>query len=174
MKSKNLINRKFNRLTVISQSKTRDNHGQRIWKCKCDCGKISYHAGSEYRLSQIKSCGCSRRTRDTDSAYSEYLSDYKWGAKTRNLEFNLSIDEFKRIIHSNCVYCGIEPKNRTLTRNKLKLTIKVNGIDRKDNNKGYTKENSLACCEDCNRAKRNLTYEYFLSYINRLMKYNVF
>lgn len=42
-----------------------------------------------------------------------------------------------------------------------------NGIDRVDNFKGYTLENSVPCCTICNRAKSNMLYDDFMSYIQR-------
>ena len=36
------------------------------------------------------------------------------------------------------------------------------------NNDGYNLENCVSCCEDCNKAKRNLSYDQFLDLIKRI------
>jgi len=42
----------------------------------------------------------------------------------------------------------------------------MSGIDRKDNNLGYTPENSLPCCTLCNMMKRTYSYDNFYKIIN--------
>ncbi len=51
---------------------------------------------------------------------------YLKGAKSRKLDFNLSIQQFEYIISLPCIYCGDKDKI---------------GIDRKDNNIGYILSN---------------------------------
>lgn len=46
-----------------------------------------------------------------------------------------------------------------------------NGIDRIDNAKGYTIENSVTCCKRCNFAKRNMSYDEFISWGKKLGNY---
>ena len=45
-----------------------------------------------------------------------------------------------------------------------------NGIDRIDNNKGYTKENCVPCCDICNRIKMDLPYNVFIEHITKCYK----
>tara|TARA_R110000822_G_scaffold63045_1_gene155137 strand:+ start:76 stop:567 length:492 start_codon:yes stop_codon:yes gene_type:complete len=47
-----------------------------------------------------------------------------------------------------CHYCGCE--------------IEVTGLDRKDNDKGYTPDNVVPCCRGCNRKKQTKPYEQYL------------
>jgi flagellar biosynthesis GTPase FlhF len=65
----------------------------------------------------------------------------------------ITLEEFKKIISNPCVYCG-ENKNRR-------------GIDRIDNSKGYTVENSAPCCKVCNYMKRTMTVMEFLMHIKK-------
>ena len=46
-----------------------------------------------------------------------------------------------------------------------------NGIDRKNNGKGYTEDNIVSCCKQCNFAKRNMSYKEFKFWINKLVKF---
>ena len=57
------------------------------------------------------------------------------------LEYYGDFDEFSSLVDKECYYCHYYKKEE------------VNGIDRVDNTKGYTKENSVSCCEMCNRIK---------------------
>lgn len=64
-----------------------------------------------------------------------------------------------------CYWCGSPPVTREFWKTEEKSrTIKYacNGIDRKDNKKGYTKQNTLPCCWTCNRMKRDWKAEDFL------------
>lgn len=52
-----IAGQKFGKLTAISP--TEDKKGTSIvWKCQCDCGKITYASVSALKYGAIKSCGC--------------------------------------------------------------------------------------------------------------------
>jgi hypothetical protein len=82
---------------------------------------------------------------------------YSFAAKRRGYQFDLSFDEFVKIFHDNCDYCGKEDSR---------------GVDRVDNSIGYIKENSVACCEMCNKMKWKWNKEEFLIQINKIYKLN--
>jgi hypothetical protein len=73
---------------------------------------------------------------------------YRRGAESRNIEFLLTFDEFNNFWGKNCYYCTDK--------------IKTVGIDRIDNNKGYTIENCVPCCGICNRMKMQYTMDNFI------------
>ena len=52
-----MTGKKFHRLTVIREA-GRDNSGQVLWECRCDCGNISIVRGRDLRSGVTKSCGC--------------------------------------------------------------------------------------------------------------------
>lgn len=81
---------------------------------------------------------------------------YKHCAKKRNLVFELLIEEFADIIRNPCIYCG--------------ETDKI-GIDRIDNNLGYTLSNSKPCCKLCNYMKRTNSVDEFLEHIKKVYTY---
>ena len=69
-------------------------------------------------------------------------------AKIRNIEWNVTLEEFKPIIKNPCAYCGT-----------VNLGLGV-GIDRIDSALPYEPSNMIACCGTCNKIKHNaLTYE---------------
>lgn len=55
-----LIGKRFGRLLVISRTNRRNNKRSVIWKCKCNCGNITYVATHELKKGVIRSCGCLR------------------------------------------------------------------------------------------------------------------
>lgn len=82
---------------------------------------------------------------------------YKRNAKKRGIEFELTKDEFSNMIEQNCTYCGDSERI---------------GIDRKDNNKGYTLENSVPCCTSCNYMKKDLSVKEFIDKCNKVVIHN--
>lgn len=52
-----LIGKVFERLTVIAED-GRDNWGQVLWKCSCECGNEIVTAGGSLRGGHTQSCGC--------------------------------------------------------------------------------------------------------------------
>lgn len=78
-------------------------------------------------------------------------NSYKNRADKKGLQFDLSTAKFKEISSGPCHYCT---KQNTSTH--------TNGTDRKDNNIGYTIENSLPCCRECNSMKSDLEYSAFI------------
>lgn len=72
---------------------------------------------------------------------------YKDGARSRKLPFDLTFDDFCFYWQKPCYYCNSE--------------IVTIGIDRVDNSKGYSINNCVPCCAQCNIAKSTMsTNEY--------------
>ena len=68
-------------------------------------------------------------------------------AKERGLEFTLSLSDMRRLLtKKRCYYTGI-----ILTDNGIEPSKRT--LDRKNNTKGYTPENTVACCHAANRLK---------------------
>ena len=89
---------------------------------------------------------------------------YKFDAKRKGREFRLSQEEFLIITKKKCFYCGADPSNEGIINSEGDKARKYSGIDRVDNNKGYTKDNCVACCKICNWMKRNLTIDEFIGH----------
>lgn len=49
---------KFGKLTVLEEKIDKESNQGKIWKCKCDCGKICYILGRSLTGNNTKSCGC--------------------------------------------------------------------------------------------------------------------
>jgi len=93
-------------------------------------------------------------------------------AKSRKLSWNISLDEWIKLTQQNCHICGVEPK---LRYGKIHDTIgektPINGLDRVENQKGYTLDNVKSCCTDCNYMKHKMTEEYFYKHIEKIWRF---
>ena len=83
-------------LTAIRYTDEQAKDGQRIWMCKCDCGKETQIKTSEF--GKIKSCGCLikqiRQQHPNWRGYNDIsmsmINKIYTSAKKRGLEYNLS------------------------------------------------------------------------------------
>jgi hypothetical protein len=87
------------------------------------------------------------RFRNLERAYREYI---KSALKRGYGDFELDFEEFKIIVTLPCNYC------------KSIKEDEANGIDRLNNDIGYTKENCVPACWKCNRMKHFYNPEFFL------------
>jgi hypothetical protein len=86
------------------------------------------------------------------------------------LEFSLTKEEFVCISEQICHYCGCAPERRKAGPT-LHSDWAWNGIDRKDNNYGYTTDNCVACCILCNLMKGSLPYQEFINWIAKAYRH---
>lgn len=95
---------------------------------------------------------------------------YRNRAIRKGLEFTLTDNDFIRIITSNCVYCGQEAKNETRKLRNFNLAVLT--VDRKDNTKGYTLENCVSACKNCNFSKMQFSHHQYLEHIKKVYEHN--
>lgn len=58
-KKSNLVDREFERLTVIRETTDRlSGGGGVVWECECDCGTICYATSGQLNSGHKRSCGC--------------------------------------------------------------------------------------------------------------------
>lgn len=109
-----------------------------------------------------------------EEGFNMLVGNYKRNAKRSGREFSLTKEQFKNLVESNCTYCGIEPRQSMFSRNHMtefsreRTRFTYNGIDRKNSTLGYSLENSVPCCKQCNAAKTDMPYEEFMNFISRL------
>lgn len=117
--------------------------------------------------------GNCRGVNGQDSIRLKYLWLYKFAYKRRasrkGLEFSLSEDQFLTLVTSNCHYCGQSYLSETRVVNKK--AVQMLTVDRKDSNKGYTAENCVPACKQCNTIKMDYSYEEFINKINKIAKH---
>lgn len=178
------IGKVFGRLLVVNLIKF-----SRYYKyeCLCECGKITKQYAQGLLKGTVKSCGCLHkeiikqektkprkdiRTGVNASAVNTVFNTYKRNAAKRGYEFLLTKEQFYNIIIQDCTNCGTKAyQKEKVHHHKFSPWFTYTGIDRIDNTKGYTIENSEACCTICNKAKGILTAEQFQIWINNLIEF---
>lgn len=183
--SKITIGNRYGRLVVTNvEGLGAGKHAVAI--CQCDCGNVT--KVSSHLLKKIKSCGCSQydlnfiKKRDADSynclpkgeaMMNSYFHSYVNAAKKRNLPFTLTKQQFIDLTSMSCHYCGAEPTYKMLYKKDGRPMhnggIVVNGVDRMNNTDGYSLENSVACCSECNFAKHARSKESFVAHCQRVV-----
>ena len=116
------------------------------------------------------SCCIDQTERKISSAFTSVYHQYKAGATKRGYSFNLTKDQLRKLTSSDCYYCKKPPSNKQRQFNGSGGEYIYNGVDRMDNNKGYSLENCLPCCSICNHAKHNLTYDQFVEMVVRIFQ----
>ena len=93
----------------------------------------------------------------TDHHEVHYCAYNKRSIERYGIEINRQF--YNTIVLQPCYLCGKKP---TQTHK--------NGIDRFDNNIGYTEDNCKSCCGDCNMMKRNYSHELVIQQCSNIMK----
>ena len=84
---------------------------------------------------------------------------YKRNADIKNLDFIISYDDYINIVAQNCYYCSIVQERG------------FNGIDRKDQTKGYILENCVSCCKMCNYLKGSTSDDVFIKRVQHILTF---
>ena len=66
---KDLRNQKFGKLTVLELSDKKGINNSSIWKCQCDCGKITYVTTNCLTSGGTQSCGCGSSKNEIGNTY---------------------------------------------------------------------------------------------------------
>lgn len=59
----NLTGKRFGRLVVLAYLGKTKSKSSSLWRCRCDCGKMTRSAGNKLRGNHTRSCGCLSRSR---------------------------------------------------------------------------------------------------------------
>lgn len=95
-------------------------------------------------------------TRNYNQQPNGKYQQYKNNAKKRDLPFLISFEEFNQFWQQPCYYCG--------------SNIPTIGLDRVDNEQGYSIENVRPCCRTCNIMKQRLDTDVFIEHCARIVK----
>jgi len=108
---------------------------------------------------QCTGCGGKiwRHETEVEQKANKKFTNYRARAKRKGQDFSLNRTEFLATISQPCHWCGSDG---------------IVGIDRVLNEQGYTLENSVPCCKECNFAKNNMTLTEWLLWIDRLVAHN--
>jgi hypothetical protein len=100
------------------------------------------------------------RIKESNKSIYRRFNRAKNQARYRSLTFTLTQNEYSQTVSKPCFYC------------EGPLPAFGYGLDRIDNTKGYTPDNVIPCCTDCNRGRgARYTVEEFKVMIDALMTY---
>ncbi len=94
------------------------------------------------------------------------LEDYKKSAVKRGYEYNVSLETFKTLTKSPCIYCGKPPSKVDSTKCSDKFIY--TGIDRMNNDLGYEDDNCVPCCTMCNYGKHNRSHDEYQAHLEQV------
>lgn len=77
----------------------------------------------------------------------EFLRMHRRHAKQRGIITHLELADFENAVGKPCAYCGCEMKRIS--------------FDRKNNDRGYYRDNIAVSCRSCNSSKSTRSYEEF-------------
>lgn len=112
---------------------------------------------------------CSQRSRPHEASYNELIK----ANKRKNREITITYEDFLKYTKiKNCYYCNNDIKWNPYSRD-IKTGEYVSrsyNLDRKDNNKGYTKENCVVCCWVCNELKGTYSENEFIEICRKVAR----
>lgn len=113
----------------------------------------------EFEGEHVTCVSCKRKQFVRRNTVEYKIKKYKHDAARRGKVYTLSDETARNLLTGSCVYCGYIN------------TVRLNGIDRRDNGIGYTEENCVSCCDVCNFGKGTKTEGEFIDMCIRVSKY---
>lgn len=169
-----LAGQRFGKWLVLKQT-GRNKWYEALYHCRCTCGAESKTVLRCALLSgtstQCRDCGrkAAGKTRTKPygvAAINAVYSTYYEHAVARNYIWNITKDDFSKLIFQPCYYCGAPPSQ--IVKGCVHAVL-YNGVDRVDNSKGYIAGNLVTACGICNRWKSNMNVESFLKHAQRIV-----
>lgn len=136
----------FAEFNKMSKNK-KDGHQYACKDCQTNFRKLNYEPDPVVRNN--------KRRKYRKSLQSKF-NTLKYSSKFRNIEFDLSFEEYKALVKFDCAYCD-KP-----------LPTQGYGIDRVDSSLGYISGNLLPCCKKCNTIKGNSELPDLLAHIKQM------
>ena len=179
---KDITGQVFGKLTALKCTGNKK-YNSYVWECVCDCGnKVAAQIGS-LMSGNTKSCGCVNKERiikhnkevkrlpNNMGAFNTLYYKYKQAAKRRDVDFNISKEQFAELIKKSCHYCGTPPNKKFFQDRCDDIFVIYNGIDRVDNEIGYHDFNCVACCTVCNSMKLQMGESEFYNHIEKIYQH---
>jgi len=169
--------------TEVLRRTANDPRGNAVYLCKCACGNIRHVLGTRLlsgTAQYCRKCGYTEHLAKLHqahtkpigeaSAYAAFVITKRQCADQRNLVWEIPFDWWRQATQQPCHYCNSPPSNFFRARGR-NGDFSYNGLDRVDNNVGYTIENVVPCCKRCNQAKSDQSVVDFLAWIRRVYEH---
>lgn len=179
-----LTGKTFGRLFVIKQVGT-NKHRDVLYQCQCSCINKTIKIISDDSLNsgKVVSCGCYRKEqvhkglyKGTKDISGHYFSQLLFGAKSRNLEFAITILYIQELLEKQnyrCALSGLSIKGSKNPNSKHTSTYseQTASLDRIDSSKGYIEGNVQWVHKDTNFMKQEYSQEYFIQMCRNVVNY---
>ena len=169
--SKDLTNKTFSYLTalhIVEKPKSINSTNRGVWwLCKCKCGKERIVRSTELTREHTKSCGCmnkyynSKKYKGVGLLAQSVYSHMQWGAKKRNIEFNVSKEYLWKKYQSQNGKCYYTDLDIDLNTRNFKKTA---SIDRIDSSLGYIEGNVVWVHKNINIMKNVFSEKEFINF----------
>jgi len=126
-------------------------------KCKIPKTALDFYVDRTKARGHVARCKqCYSETSSKVLAFKPYRREasLQAGAVRRGLAYELTREQFMTFWQKPCTYCGD--------------AIPTVGLDRVENDKGYTLDNLVSCCAVCNSMKSSMTMAQFLARCGRI------
>lgn len=167
----NLIGSKINQLEILDVIQEK----MKYFKVKCFCGNIFKSQAYSILNGATKSCGCysskftAQKTKGANNPkwkgyeeiHGKYWSSVKNGAKKRNLEFSISVEDVWNLYIKQNRKCAMSDIPISFYRETFR-DKQTASIDRIDSSKGYTIDNIQIVYNKINIMKQNYNINEFI------------
>jgi hypothetical protein len=165
----------FNRLSFIKE--TTSSGGRKYWLCKCQCGVEKEFPYWGVYSGKTISCGCYQKEVTRKNHWTghgeisgKYWSSLKHGAKCRQINFCVSIEEAWKLFEMQGGLCALSGAEIELSRMPDKCP-QTASLDRIDNNVGYVSGNIQWLHKDVNSMKHSMSQEKFIELCAKVARY---
>lgn len=187
MKNKEIIGKKFNKMTILEVIKK-----GRV-NCRCDCGNIKECSLYDLKRERIKGCGCQRNTPELrlkaktraykliedgilnrgGDFHQKENREFKYCFKTINLRERkgcfVNLNDLKEIWEKQngyCAYSNVKLILPTHSNTSPVVAYRMASVDRIDSKKPYTKDNIQFVSRTINYAKNSMSHQEMCTFIN--------
>ena len=110
---------------------------------------------------QIRDYNKNKRDKTYQGTLIARYSALKSATRMKGSVTPITFDEYKNLIESPCYLCG---------DSVISVSKSGHGLDRIDSSVGYILSNCRPCCGACNRMKRDLSVDEFITRIKKILK----
>ena len=150
---------------VLSWNADQPRHKKYTMEC-LSCGHKTQTSIKSFRNS-CKKCSSHRLGTNKNTPEETMWMRYKHKAQTAGQVFTITPEVFGQLLHGECFYCGAQPSQVLKLQRTTDNKLTYNGVDRKENDLGYTDSNAVACCWTCNQAKSSMKFADWKELVKR-------
>lgn len=173
-----LIGQTFGKLEVLDLVKK---DGDFAWRCRCCCGKFTILSTHSLKSDRTESCGCLQSEwvhtnlwKGYEEISGAYFGQLKGGAESRNLQFNIRLEDIWELYVSQGKCCALTGLPIFFGKKSKRLGIREQtaSLDRIDSTNGYVIENVQWVHKYIQLMKNKFTQDEFIRYCKLVAEHN--